>query len=82
MIIGFFLQLLLTALQFVVNLLPVSEFPATISNGVTTFWGYVNLFSMVIPVGTILAALIVIIFYDLAKFGWLFAHWVLKRLRR
>lgn len=82
MITGFFLSLLLTVATFIVGLLPTYAFPTAISNAITTFWSYVNLFSLVIPVGTIAVCIgIMTLFYGV-EFLWQAAHWVLRRFRR
>jgi len=81
MITGFFLSLLLAIVTFIVSLLPVSTFPPQIPSAVSLIWGYVNLFSMVIPVGTILAVMLLMFFYLSTKLVWAAAHWLLRRVR-
>jgi len=82
MIIGFFLQLLYGALSLIVSLMPTYAFPTQISTGITTFWGYVNLFSMVIPVSTIAACFVIMTVFYTAEFAWQAAHWILRRFKR
>lgn len=81
MITGFFLQLFLSILAFIVGLLPTVGFPTQISAGILLFWSYVNLFSMVIPVGTIVLILGLMLMYQGAYLLWLFAHWIMRRFR-
>jgi len=82
MITGFFLSILLTALSFVVGLLPVIAFPTQITAGIVWFWSYVNLFSMVIPVGTIVTLIGIMTTYYVVKLLWQLAHWALRRFKR
>jgi len=81
MVIGFFLSALLTVLGFVVGLLPVLAFPSQIAPAILMFWSYVNLFSMVIPVQTILTVLLLSLGYLAAKLLWDLMHWILRRVR-
>jgi len=82
MITGFFLSALLALLSFIVGLLPVIAFPPQIASAVALFWSYVNLFSMVIPVGTILTVLLLILTYESVKLIWSALHWVLRRRKQ
>ena len=81
MIVGIFIQILSVSILFILSLLPVSAFPTAVTNAVLLFWSYVNLFSMVIPVGTLLTVLLLAFGYLAAKYGWLFFHWVLRRFK-
>jgi len=82
MIIGFFLSLFYTFISFIVGLLPTSAFPSEISSAITTFWSYVNLFSMVVPVQTIITVLGLSFTYLATLLVWDAFHWVLRRIRR
>jgi len=82
MIVGFFLLILLNAIEFIVGLLPVYDMPTEIPSAITYFWSFVNLFSMVIPVGTIVSCMIVMTAFYGAEFLWNSAHWVLRRFKR
>lgn len=82
MITGFFLSILLTAVSFIVGLLPVIAFPAQITAGIVWFWSYVNLFSMVIPVQTIVTLIGVMTTYYVVKLLWQAFHWIMRRFKR
>lgn len=82
MITGFFLTLLLTFITFVVGFLPTTAFPAAFETSINLIWGYVNLFSMVVPVSTITTLLGIVMSYYTALFAWDAFHWVLRRLKR
>jgi len=82
MIVGFFLSVILSGITFIVNLLPSYAFPSEIPTGISYFWGYVNLFSMIIPVGTIAVLFVVMTVFYGAEGVWNAAHWVLRRLKR
>lgn len=82
MIVGFFINVLYVAISFVVGLLPVIAFPSAVTAAITSFWGYANLFSMVIPVGTIAILLGLWATYEGIWLTWSFAHWILRRFKR
>lgn len=82
MITGFFLSLLYTFLSFMVGLLPTTAFPVGISSGITMFWGYVNLFSMVVPVSTIATVMGLMFGYLIVFQLWEAFHWILRRFKR
>lgn len=52
MIVGFFLNMVLVVLQFVVGLLPTLAMPAGIASAVTLFLGYANAYSFLWPIAT------------------------------
>jgi len=81
MITGFFLVVLYQIVAFIVGWLPTIGFPSQITTAVVLFWGYVNLFSMVIPVQTILTVLLLALTYLAVKLGWSAGHWMLRRFR-
>lgn len=81
MITGFFLHILFVFISFIVSFLPMNTFPPQIGAGIALFWGYVNLFSMVLPVSTILTVLSLGLTYEATKLGWKLFHWVLRRIR-
>lgn len=81
MIVGAFLSILLSALTFIVGLLPVIAFPTQITSAFLTIWGYVNLFSMVIPVGTLVTIIGLSLTYEVTKLLWKLVHWIMRRVR-
>jgi len=81
MITGFFLSIVLTILQYFVSWLPDVSFPSQIVSGIVLFWSYVNLFSMLIPVSTILSVLLLSFTYLAVRLGWDAFHWLLRRRR-
>jgi len=82
MITGFFLSLVLAFASFFVGLLPTIAFPTPLGDAIVLFWGYLNLFSMVIPVATILQILVLYFSYIGFYLLWQAFHWVLRRIRR
>jgi len=80
MIVGFFLNIGLVIVNFIVNLLPTTPFPPQIPEGIIAFWGYVNLFSLVIPVSTLLTVIVFSLFYEGAILVWHAFHWLLRRI--
>lgn len=80
MIVGFFLNIVLAFVTVVIGLLPTTPFPTQISTGIIMMWGYVNLFSMVIPVETILTVIVLSILYEAGILLWHAFHWLLRRI--
>lgn len=54
--------------------------PASWTSGVVTVWGYVNAFSLVVPIAELLIALGIILAWDIFAFAWHFIPWLLKKL--
>jgi len=81
MITGFFLQIGLSLLQFFVGLLPVIAFPTQITTAFQTVWGYVNAFSFIFPVATLVQVLVIAGIFHLTILGWRMANWVGGYLR-
>lgn len=54
--------------------------PAAFTTGLTTFWGYVNSFSLVIPVSQIAICIGLMLAWDLFEIAWRFIPWILKKI--
>jgi len=76
MITGFFLQIFYTILEFFLNLLPVAPFPTEIGSAIAQTWGYIQAWSFLFPVSTLLAALGIAFTYHAAIFVWHLSHMV------
>lgn len=81
MITGFFLNIGLTLITYFVNLLPVRPFPTEIAGAITAIVGYMNAFSFIFPVGTLLTVLGLALTFHLTVILWNFSHLVLRYLR-
>jgi len=85
MIIGFFLSLFLSILQFVIGLLPAATgtlaFPAAITTAVATIGYYMNAWSYIFPVSTLLSVLVVAFLFHGAVFVWHFFHMIMRYIR-
>lgn len=76
MIVGFFLNIGYTIANFFVSLLPTVDFPSEISGALATVWGYVNEFSFIFPVGTLLTILGLAMAFHVAVMLWNLIHMV------
>jgi len=80
MITGFFISVFASILSFVVGFLPTIAFPTEITAAVLYIWSFVNLFSMVIPVQTILTVMLLMFSYYGIIFLWDAGHWLIRRI--
>jgi len=80
MILTVLLNFFYALLGFLVDATPTGHLPSTISSAFAYFVGVANLFSYVVPVGTLLAAALVILAFDGAVLGWHFLNWVIRKI--
>jgi len=77
--IAFFL--LATFINVSVSLLPTgSPFPPEIAAGMTTIWSNLKGWDFLLPIDTILQALIVAFFFWSFVLVWRLVHWVLRKI--
>jgi len=81
MITGFFLTIFAVILNFFVNLLPIYAFPPQISDAIQKIWIYINSFSFLFPVNTLLSVLLIAMIFHGTVIAWHFAHVVMRYLR-
>jgi len=81
MITGFFLRIGFVVLQFFVAVLPTYPFPVGISNAIVTIGGYINAWSYIFPVSSLLAVLTVAMVFHGALLAWRLIHVVGRYLR-
>jgi len=80
MIISFFLSTIYSLVNLIVGILPTGSLPSGFSTGLSYLWGIMNTFSYVLPVDTILQALIVALTFDAVILVWHFIHWGLRKI--
>jgi len=80
MIITFFLNILNAFIGFMLGLLPTGNLPAAIESSFLTIWGTLNTFSYIFPIGTLLAAIGIIIAFDVAMIIWHIINWVIRKI--
>jgi len=81
MITGFFLQIFVTVLGFFVSLLPLTPYPVDVANAILSVWDYINAFSFLFPVTTLLQVLTIAFLFHATVIAWHFAHMVARYLR-
>lgn len=81
MITGFILSIFYSFLAFFIGLLPVIAFPSEITNAISTLWGYINAWSFLFPVSTLLAALTIAFVYHGVVLAWHFAELIAHYVR-
>jgi len=74
MITGFLLSIMYGFLSFMVGLLPTTSLPTGITDAITLIWGYINAWSYIFPVGTLLSALGIAFAFHGALLLWRFIH--------
>lgn len=81
MIFEWILSLPAYFLQSIIMLLPQSSgVPTEWIESLYTMWGYVNAFSFIVPVNTIVFCLSTIMGYYLIVFGFDLIAWLLKKI--
>jgi len=70
MITGFFLQIGYTLVAFFVGLLPVIAMPSGWTNAISLIWYYLNSFSFLFPVSTLVQVLTFAIIFHVALLGY------------
>jgi len=61
-------------------LLPVGHLPSVVTTSFAYLFGIANEFSYVIPIPTLMQALVVVLGFDLAILGWHFLNWVIRKI--
>jgi len=80
MIVTFFLNLFFSVIRLLVDFLPNGHLPSQITSAFTYYFGAANLFSYIIPIGTIVSALLVIIAFDGIVLIWHFINWIIRKI--
>jgi hypothetical protein len=81
MITGFFLQTFYIVITFMVGLLPTIALPAAFLSALSLAVGYLNAFSFLLPVGSLLTVIGFAITFHLALLTFDFTLWVIHLLR-
>jgi len=81
MITGFFLNILYSIVAFIVEVLPVVAYPTEITNAVLLFWGTMQSFSWLFPMGTLVSVMGIATAYYLSAIGWKFGNFIFRYLR-
>jgi len=81
MITGFFITILAKFLELFLSVLPVQPFPTQIHDAILSAWGFVNAFSYIFPVATLLQVLAIAMVYHGAILLWRLSHLVGGYLR-
>jgi len=81
MITGFFLTVFVVVLQFFTNLLPIVAYPQEIANAIVSIWYYINSFSFLFPVSTLLQVLAIAFIFHATTIAWHFGHMIARYLR-
>lgn len=80
MITTFLLNILSSFISGVISYLPTGSLPVQVSTSVSSIWGYMNLFSYVIALDTLLQVLILVIIFDGVLLAWKFINWIIRKV--
>jgi len=72
-----FFYLFLTGL---INLLPAGHLPSAITTSFAYFFGIANQFNYVVPIATLMEALLVVVAFDGAILIWQFLNWIIRKI--
>jgi len=70
MITGFFLQIFYALVSFFIGLLPVIAMPASWTSALSLVWTYLNQYSFLFPVTTLVSVLSFAVVFHLALLGY------------
>lgn len=80
MIVTFLLNIFYLFVLGLIQLLPTGNLPQAMTDAIAYFMGVVNSFSYVIPVGTLLQALAIVLAFDAAMLLWRFINWIIRKI--
>jgi len=80
MITTFLLTVLLSFLSLLVGFLPTGSLPAAVATSVTSLWGYVNAFSYVLALDTLLQVLVLVVAFDITMLLWHIIQWIIRKI--
>jgi len=80
MILTFLFSQFYILVDFLLGFLPSGGLPAAFATALAFFWGTINSFSYIVPVDTMLQALLAVIAFDLAVLGWHILQWVIRKI--
>lgn len=80
MITTFFLTIFYSFVNLIVGFLPVGSLPSAVNTAIVYFWGVMQTFSYVVPVDTLLQAILVVFVFDFAVLLWHFINWIIRKI--
>jgi len=81
MITSFLLGLLISILSWAVSWLPIWDLPIEFTNAIATVWGYMNAFSFMWPVGSMVLLFAVVSVYYGAMLAFDITLWIIHLFR-
>jgi len=81
MIFSFLISIPAFLLQALISVLPDGgEIPTEFVEGVAEIWGYINAFSFIVPIDTLLWCLGIAMFFHVAIFSFKAFHWIITKI--
>jgi len=80
MISTFFLSIFSGFVGLLVALLPTGSLPTSIATAFAYFVGVVNAFSYVVPIDTLIQAVLVVLAFDGALLLWRVINWIIRKI--
>jgi len=81
MITGILITIVATVFTFIVSLLPTIPLPTGITDALTLIWSYINMFSFLFPVDTLLTVLVLALLYHIIFLFWDMGLWIIGVIR-
>lgn len=81
MITGFFLQIFYALITFLIGLLPTLALPSGFTDALTLAMSYVNQFTFLFPVSSLLAVVSLALTFHAAILAFDFTLWIIHTLR-
>jgi len=81
MIVGFFISIITSLVGFILQILPVIEFPPEFGQALSTFWGLANSLSYIFPLNTLVQCLIIITTLHVSYWAYVMTIKIYKLVR-
>lgn len=81
MITGFLLQIFYVLITFFFSFLPAITLPSGVTSAITTAFGFMNQFTFLFPLATLLSVVVIAISFHLALLTFDFVIWLIHLLR-
>lgn len=80
MISTFFLTIFFGLIGVLVGFLPTGSLPVLVSSSITSIWGFVNAFSYLIALDTLITVLVLVLAFDLVILLWHVIQWIIRKV--
>jgi len=80
MITTFLLTSFYSLIGLLLGILPTGHLPTQITTAFAYFFGVANTFTYIVPIYTLMQAMLVVLAFDGAVVLWHFANWIIRKI--